>query len=139
MPSILATAFLGIAAANALHWRGRSGEQFLYTPKPGWLRFVFVFWTIAACVLAVLHLVEVIPRAVFPVVAVGLSVGQMLHSIARRQQHRAVKKSTPPQPRGAAPGVSIAVGETAAREISRNGTRTFASASRVWLGRDAKP
>ena len=54
IPTILAIAVLGSVAANALHWRGRRGERFLYQPQSGWLRFIFAAWTIATVVTAIL-------------------------------------------------------------------------------------
>ena len=89
IPMILAIAVLGSVAANALHWRGRKDERFLYHPQSGWLRFTFVAWTIATVVTAVLFLAGVIPVPAFLGVALGLTIGHELYSIARRQHQRA--------------------------------------------------
>ena len=89
IPTILAIAVLGSVAANALHWRGRRGERFLYQPQSGWLRFIFAAWTIATVVTAILFLAGVIPVPAFLGFALGLTVGHELYSIARRQQQRA--------------------------------------------------
>lgn len=75
--------------ANALHWRGRSGERFFYYPQSGWLRLLFAAWTIATVVTAILFLTGVIPVPAFLGVALGLTIGHELYSIARRQHQRA--------------------------------------------------
>ena len=88
IPTILAIAVLGSVAANALHWRGRRDEQFLYHPQSGWLRFIFRVWTIATVVVAVLFLAGVIRGPAFIGIALGLTIGHQFYSIARRQQQR---------------------------------------------------
>ena len=89
LPTILAIAVLASVAANALHWRGRSGERFLYYPQSGRLRLIFAAWTIGAVVMAILSLAGFIPSPAFLGVALGLTIGHELYSIARRQHQRA--------------------------------------------------
>ena len=85
IPTVLAIAVLGSLAANALHWRGRSGERFLYYPQSGLLQFVFAAWIIATVVTSILFLARVIPLFAFLSVAVGVTAAPQLCSIARRQ------------------------------------------------------
>jgi hypothetical protein len=87
--TILAIAGLSCVAVNALHWRQRSGERFLYQPQSGWLRFIFVAWMIATGVAAVLFLAGEIPGLAFLSVTLGMTSAHQLYSMAQRQHQRA--------------------------------------------------
>jgi hypothetical protein len=87
--TILAVAVLVSAAVNAIHWRGRKDERFLYHPQSGWLRVFFIAWTVATIVAAVLFLAGFIAVPAFLGVALGLTAAHQLYSIARRQYQRA--------------------------------------------------
>jgi hypothetical protein len=88
IPTILAFAVLGSLVANALHWRGRKNERFLYHPATGWLRILFNFWTVATVIVAGLFLASEIPAPTFLGVALGMTIAHELYSIARRQHQR---------------------------------------------------
>jgi amino acid transporter len=84
---ILAFAFLGIVAINAIHCR--KDERFLYHPLAGWWRLAFAVWMIAVVVLSVLSLGGFIASPVFVVVALGFAITHEVYSIVRRQLQRA--------------------------------------------------
>jgi hypothetical protein len=88
IPTILAIAVLACLAANALHWRGRRSERFLYYPGAGWLLILFVLWTAATATAAGLYLAGLIPGLTFLVVGLGMFITHELYSIIRRQQQR---------------------------------------------------
>ena len=88
IPTILAIAVLGSAAANALHWRGRRDERFLYHPQAGWFQIVFTAWTVATIAAAVLFLAGFIPVPLFLAVGLGLTIVHELYSLARRHRQR---------------------------------------------------
>jgi hypothetical protein len=50
---------------------------------------IFAAWTIATVFTAILFLAGIIPVPAFLGVALGLTIGHELYSIARRQQQRA--------------------------------------------------
>lgn len=85
----LAIAVLLSAAANLLHWRGRSDERFLYDPESGWLRFVLRAWTVLSIVASLLFLLGLISLPAFLGFSFGLSVALELYCIVRRQRQRA--------------------------------------------------
>jgi len=89
IPTILTVAVLGSVAVNALHWRGRSDERFLYQPQCGWLRFIFATWTIATVVTAIPFLASAILSPALLSVALGMAIAHELYSIAQRQHQRA--------------------------------------------------
>jgi hypothetical protein len=86
IPTILAIAVLACLAANALHWRGRRSERFLYYPGAGWLLILFVLWTAATA--AGLYLAGLIPGLTFLVVGLGMFITHELYSIIRRLVQR---------------------------------------------------
>ena len=88
IPTILVIAVLSSIAANALHWRGRSGERFSYYPQSGLLRHVFTVWTVTTLLAAILFLARILPLLAFVGVVTGMTVARELYSIARRHQQR---------------------------------------------------
>jgi hypothetical protein len=84
-----AIAVLGSVAANLIHWSGRNGERFFYQPQSGWLRSIFLAWSIACVAAAVLGLFGRISGPAFMGIMTGFAIAQELHSIARRQGRRA--------------------------------------------------
>ena len=100
--TILAGAGLASVVANALHWRGRSDERFLYHPQSGWPRKLFIFWILANGIMAILLLADFVPAPAFLAVLFGFTIGHELYSIAHRQQQRCSNMTTPPNKVGPA-------------------------------------
>ena len=88
IPTILAIAVLSSVTANLIHWRGRKDEHFIYQPQSGFLRFLFLTWTVATVAASILFLAGTIPVPLFLGVALGLTIAHELYSIAWRQIQR---------------------------------------------------
>lgn len=88
IPDMLWIAVLGSGVANLIHWRGRKGEYFLYQPQSGFFTFLFFAWAVATVAASILFLTRTITMPLSLYVAVGLTIAQLLYSIAWRQSQR---------------------------------------------------